>query len=371
MQVVLATESLQQRELVRRTVLGVGLRCESGDCVDLPSLALRLARGNVDLVLVGVDGSPQRALSYIQEASQRSGQIVLAVGPTCTPGDLVDVLRSGAREYLDQARVQDELILALDRLRRDGVVENRQGKAVGVLAATPGSGVTTVSCGLAFALSQQKAGEVLLAEIGTGVPELALLLNLQPTHTLKELLREWDRLDATMLRQTLAQHALGTRILCANTMSLTPPQVQGSRMRQFLVLARNLFDQSVLDLGHGLAEGTLEAVQHLDLVLLVTRLEIPALQLTKRLIKVLTGQYSIPTDRLQIVGNRSGQRGQLTRKQVEETLGFQLWGLLPDEVGTVNRAQNEGKALHEIAPRYPLCRGLNDLAQRLRAPASK
>jgi pilus assembly protein CpaE len=367
MQVVLAAESAQQRELVRRSILGIGLRCDRSDCVDLAGLSLRLARGNVDLVLVGFEERPQPALPAIQEASQLGTRPVLAVGPRCDPEDLVEVLRSGAREYLDQARMQEELIAALERLRRTGGMENRQGKAVGVIAAIPGSGVTTLASGLAFALAQQKVGPVLLAEVGTGVPELALQLNLQPTHTLKELLREWDRVDATMLRQTLAETTLGVHVLCANTTSLTPPQVLAATMRQLLVLGRNLFDRSVLDLGHGLADGTLEAIRHLDHVLVVTRLEIPALHLTRRLLKVLTTQYGVPSERLLLVGNRSGQRGQLTRKQVEETLGNRLLGLVPDEVATVIRAQNEGRALQEIAPRSALCRSLTDLARQLHA----
>jgi pilus assembly protein CpaE len=367
MRVVLATESVQQREVVRRSVLGVGLNCDTGDCVDLSGLALRLARGNVDLVLVGVEGRTPRALSVIQEASQRSNQPVLAVGPTCAPSDVVELLRSGAREYLDQTRMQEELVAALDRLRRAGVVENRQGRAVGVISAAPGSGVTTLSSGLAFGLAGRKEGPVLLAEVGTGVPEFALQLNLQPTHTLKELLREWERVDATMLRQTLSEHPLGVHILCANTTGLTPPQILAATMRQLLVLGRNLFEHTVFDLGHGLVDGTLDAIRHLDTVLVVTRVEIPSLHLTKRLLKVLTGQYGIPAERLQLVGNRSGQSGQLSRKKVEEVLGFQLWGWLPDEPSTTIRAQNEGRALQEIAPRYPLCRGLTDLATRLHA----
>jgi pilus assembly protein CpaE len=367
MHVVLAAESAHQRELVRRSLLGIGLRCDRGDCVDLAGLSMRLARGNVDLILVGFEEGPQRALPAIQEACQRAARPVLAVGPHCAAEDLVAVLRSGAREYLDQERMQEELIAALDRLRRAGVMENRQGKAVGVISATPGSGVTTLASGLAFALAQQKVGPVLLAEVGTGVPELALQLNLQPTHTLKELLREWDRVDATMLRQTLTEHLLGVHVLCANTTSLTPPQVLAATMRQLLVLGRNLFDRSVLDLGHGLADGTLEAIRYLDHVLVLTRLEIPALHLTKRLLKVLTSQYSVPSERLLLVGNRSGQRGQLSRTQVEETLGYRLLSLVPDEAATVIRAQNEGRALQEIAPRSPLCRSLTDLSRQLDA----
>jgi pilus assembly protein CpaE len=371
MQVVLATESLYQRDLVRRSILGVGLRCESTDCVDLAGLPLRLARGNVDLILVGIEGRVQRALEAIREASKQFDGPILAVGIACEPRDILEVMRGGAREFLDQAQIQEELIQALERLRRSGVVENRQGKITGVISATPGSGVTLLSTTLAFALAQRKVGTVMLAEVGTGVPELALQLNLQPTHTLKELLREWERVDATMLRQTLAVHPLGVHLLCANTTSLTPPQVSPATMRQLLVLAHNLFDRSVLDLGHGLVESTLEAIKHIDEVLIVTRMEIPALHLTKRLIKMLLTQHNVPADRLHLVGNRSGQRGQLTRKQVEEMLGFGLWGLVPDEVATIIRAQNEGRPAQEIAPRSALCRSITEMSTRLQTVTAK
>lgn len=365
MQVVLASESPQQREQVRRTVLGVGLRCESADCVDFAGLPLRLARGNVDLVLVGMEQGRKRALPAIAEALRYSDRPILAIGPATNTERVVEVLRSGAREYLDQEHVQDELIDAIDRLRRAGVVENRQGKVVGLLSATAGTGVTTLSAGLAFALAQQKAGEVLLAEVGSGSPEFALQLNLQPSYTLRMLLRDWDRVDATVLRQTLVGHPLGVQVLCAHTTGLTPPAVPAATMRQLLALSRNLFDHGVFDLGHGLTEAAVESLQHLDEVYLVTRLEVPALSLTKRLINVLTQQHNVPPERLQLVGNRGNQRGQLTRRQVEEILGYQLLGVVADEPATAIQAQNEGRALQEVAPRGKMCRTLAEMAKRL------
>ncbi len=365
MQVVLASESQAQREAARRTVLGVGLRCESVDCVDHTGLPLRLARGNADLVLLGLQTNLEAGLEAIQKVRQSSERPILAFGPPGEAAWVVEVLRAGASEYLDEWNLQEGLVATLERMRKTGVVENRQGRIVGVVSATAGSGVTTLSSGLACALAQQNAaGPVLLAEVGTGVPELALHLNLQPTYTLKQLLGEWERVDATLFRQTLVPHAIGVQILCAGTTGLTPPQVSDATMRQLLVLARNLFRRSVLDLGHGLTEGTLAAIQHADEVMVVTRLEIPALQLTRRLLRQLTQQYDVPPARLQIVGNRGNQRRQLSRVQVEEFLGTQLASIVPDETATAVLAQNEGCPLQDVAPRGRLCRSLTEMATR-------
>ena len=86
MRVVLAQERVQNREQPRAAALGLGLVCESTDCVGLEDLPVRLSQGEADMVMVNLN--PQnfsRGLLTIQQTALQSSVPVLALGPTNDP----------------------------------------------------------------------------------------------------------------------------------------------------------------------------------------------------------------------------------------------------------------------------------------------
>src|SRR5438105_2929152 len=164
MRVVIATDSPEARDLFRQAVLGIGLDCAADDCVLLSRVPVRLAHGPADLLLVipGMDATA--GLKVIQLAAAQANLPVLAAGPVDDPQRIIRALRSGAREYLDQAQPREELVAALAKLRPADISQAHQGRLIAVTSVCPGSGVTTAATGLAFALAGQDVGQVVLAE---------------------------------------------------------------------------------------------------------------------------------------------------------------------------------------------------------------
>src|SRR5438477_12137418 len=98
------------------------------------------------------------------------------------------------------------VVHATESIHRDrGTGDYRRGPIIAGTAAQPGSGVTTVATGIAFGLAG--AGSVLLAALGATTPELALDLDLTPQHSLGDLIRVSDRMDASMIRHAAVRHA--------------------------------------------------------------------------------------------------------------------------------------------------------------------
>jgi pilus assembly protein CpaE len=98
-----------------------------------------------------------------------------------------------------------------------------------------------------------------------------------------------------------------------------------------------------------------------DEVVVVTRLEVPSLRLTRQYLRHLV-QQGLAAEKLRVVVNRFGQRRQIGSARVEETLGMPPAGWIPDDPGTLNQALNEGKPLIQVAPRASVTRRLDQLA---------
>lgn len=364
MRVVVASESAEQREQLRPPMLGAGLECTAADCVAYAGLEARLAHAGADLVVVRVGDNREAALTVLRQAASRGLMPVLAVGPAGDSEFALQVMRAGAREYLDEAKLREELPVVLERFRQSGVLHAKVGRTLAVTAVAPGSGVTTVASNLAFALADKYPKQVVLAEIGTDVPALALALDLQPRHGAGDLVRDWDRTDAAMIRQSLAEHAAGVQVLAHTAETLMSAPVEPPAMRHLALLLRTLYDWTVLDLGHSAHPAALEAMKLADAVVVVTRLDVPALRLTRRYVKDLADR-GIPLERLRPVANFFGQRKQLAWKKAQETLGLPIVSWLPDDSATLNQALNQGRPLVQTARRAKITRRFDQLAQQL------
>jgi pilus assembly protein CpaE len=361
MRVVLAGENVGQRDQLRQSLLSLGLECTARDCVKLSDLAVRLTQQPADLVMVAVTPGEAGALAAIESARKYSAAPVLAVGPVTDQEHQNLVRDHGAREYVGLTAFREGVSAALERLRVEGAVNPRRGLLLVVTAATAGSGVTTVATGLAFALAAKHPQQVALAELGTDVPEIALHLDLEPQHSVADLLRNAARMDRSMVRQAMVAHPAGLQVLAYKPQTLAALPVEPALMRSLIVLLRTLFDCTVLDLGHAAVPGSVEAMSLADEVVVVTRMEVPSLRLTRQYLRQLV-ERGLSPEKLRVVVNRYGQRRQIGSARVEETLELPPAGWIPDDPATVNQALNDGKPLIQVASRASVTRRLDQLA---------
>lgn len=361
MRVVVTQEHSETLEPVRRTLLSLGLECGPTDCVTFGDLPVRLAQGPVDLVLVRVGSDVAAAQGAIRQTASLTAAPILAMGSTADVQPVLQTTRSGAREYLDETRLHDELESALEKLRTNGTVRQEQGLTVSVLSATPGSGVSTVAANLAFTWAEHYPDRVALVELGREAADLALNLDLDPRHTVADVAQNWQRLDAALLRQSMTAHPHGVAVLAHKPETLTVAPLDPQAVRKTVILMRTMYAATVLDLGHILGEEHYEAMRLSDRVAMVVRLDVPALRRARQLL-AQTADRGIPRERIRLIANRYGQKGQIAWKKAEEALGATFTGYLPEDSGKLNYALNQGLPLVKAAPRSSISRRFSKLA---------
>jgi pilus assembly protein CpaE len=335
--------------------------------VTFADLPIRLASGPADVVLVILRSSPT-ALLAVQQAVA-SQLLVLVVGSSAHSHLILQAIRNGATGYLEESHLREELLGTLEKWHGASSGMYRRGWALGVLAAAPGSGVTTVAASLAFALAEQAPRQITLAEVGAGVPSLALNLNLEPDYSIADLILQWERMDASMVRQVLIEHAAGVHVLGYKPETLQAVDSPPLAIRQVVLLLGSLFRFAVLDLGHKLDTPRLAALRLCKAIVLVVRLDVPALRLTRQLIRQLLDQ-GIPAEKLCLVANRYGQRKQISAREAGTVLNLPILGWIPDDPATLNQANNNGLPLVRTAPRAAITRTFDNLARRLHQPAA-
>jgi pilus assembly protein CpaE len=362
MRTILTAENSEILSQHRQTVATLGLECAAADCVLFQDLEDRVQTSpSPELVLV-FEGDKESTLTAVHHAGNIGG-CVLAVTP---PGQrLHEPLRhAGALECIRLDNLRAELSAALERLNREGRLRNRMGRCVAVVAASGGTGVTTIASNLAFALEASHRGQVLLAEFGNTTPSLAFSLDLDVVHGVDELFQGWQRSDRHMLQQAMVEHAAGLRVIAHTATAVAPaaPPVHG--LAQLLGLCRAMNERVVVDLGCSIYPALPEGLRMASAALIVLRPDVPSLRQTARYVGALKDS-GMRSDHLYLVLNRTGYRNELDRTEVESVIGLQVLELVPDEPGTVVAAVNEGKPLSQHSPRAKVTRSFERLARQL------
>jgi pilus assembly protein CpaE len=351
----------------------MGLQCSAEDCVAHADLPVRLSQNPTDLVLVqaGDPEDPEAALGAVRDALPLTRAPVMVMGHAPDAQQVVQYLHAGARAFLNEGQLQTELEAALEKLRLTGEANPGQGMVVGVLSATPGSGVTTVAVNLAFAWADKHPNQVALVELCRGAADLSLCLDLNPRHTVADVHQNWSRLDARLLKQSMLAHPGGVQILAQKPETLAAEPLPPHAVRKSVILLRTIFAASVLDLGHTLGEEQFEALRLCDVVAVVVRLDVPALRQARRLVRLLE-ERGIPKGRLRLVANRYGQRGQVNWKKAEEAIGAPFAEYITEDSGKVNSAINQGQPLVRVSRYAAISRRFAKLVNQLNGrPATK
>ncbi len=107
------------------------------------------------------------------------------------------------------------------------------------------------------------------------------------------------------------------------------------------------------------------AIDNASKVLLVTQLDLPCLRNVVRLIMSFEEIDGL-SEKVEIVVNRAGlDSGQISLKKAKETLGREIFALLPNDYRTMVEVRNNGVPLIAQAPKAAITQAIRDLAERL------
>lgn len=365
MRILFADHVQERRESLRRILLGEGLTCEADDVVGYDTLTSRLAIAQPDLVLIACNGHRDEALAAVRTAYQLTAAPILVASEDVSLDSVRQAMAAGAREYLNLARLREELSEALVKIEAE-TGPSRRGKLISLFSPSGGVGVSTTAINLAVRLADKTAGEVALVDLKPAPSDLALLLDIAPQHTLDDLASQWERLDRKMLAAAMVEHRSGVHVLAQGGYpadgSAPPATLSREAVRQLATLLKRMYRVAVLDLAHTLAGEQLEAMRQSNFVGLIVRPDVPGLHHARWALDALAAA-GIGRDHFRLVLNRYGQSGQVDVAKVEEILGIRVFARIPDDRSLVNRAVNRGVPVSELSSLSRISRSYSSLAR--------
>jgi pilus assembly protein CpaE len=379
--VVIVDPSDSTREPLRNLVLGIESVWLEAECSRYDFFLDVVRQSSPDVAIVSLDSDHNKAMQLIAHLTQECPDLpILAVSGVGDGQSILKALRSGAREFLTQPVVLDELLTALARLHqqrsvRDGNAANGAAKAestiIAVLGSRGGVGGTSLAVNLGCALAQREPNHVALIDLDLALGDADVALDLMPVYTLADVVMNIDRLDMTFLRRSLSKHACGLSLLSHPVQMSDIGLIQGEHLQRVIGLLRASYTHLILDLSKGLLPTDLTALRMANVILLVTQLELSSLRNVVRMMLTLGTEDGL-ADKVKVILNRTGctfYDGEISLKKAEETIGRPIYWQVPNDVKTMLGSRNAGVPLVQHAPRSRVYQAIVGLAEALSGKA--
>ncbi len=347
--VIVATDS-EQRAVLQVLVDGTSVAHAVHTCATFPVAATdpvvrRVQSANPDAVLVDIPAdNPLPALHAIEILHEELPDTALfAVGTMSQPQVIVNSMRVGATEFIARPATTTDLIEAFVRLttsrRKQGREESR-GKIFAVVNAKGGNGATTVAVNLALALQAAHGGTALVDIASLG--HCALHLNLKPTFTLADAIRNLHRLDSSLLESFMTRHGGGLQLLAGPTSPIGQEPSTAEYAKLFDLLVGH-FRYAVVDASTRMDATTRLVANLSQTVLMVAHTDVASLWSAARVQQYLSEGGN--RDKVGLVLNRFRKIAGFTESDAEAAAGAKLFWKIPNQYFAVSTAIDRGVPL--------------------------
>ncbi len=295
---------------------------------------------NPDAVLIDLDSDPESALELVENICAQSAATVMVFSEKADPELLVRCMRAGAREFLSSplAAVVIEEALVRASARRPQAREEKKatGKLLTFMGAKGGAGATMLACNFAVSLAKESGKKTLLIDLDLPLGDAALNLGISAEFSTIDALQAAERLDARFLDQLLVKHSSGVSVLAAPGRFLQY-QASPEAIDWLLYVARQGFENVVVDLGSKLDLMGTAAYKEATTFYLVTQSSIPELRNSNRLVQQF---FAGGVPKLEIVINRYESRTLgVSDEHITKALTRPAQWKIPNDYASVRKMQ--------------------------------
>ncbi|RLS52679.1 MAG: response regulator [Planctomycetota bacterium] len=355
------------RNSVKNLLLGIDSVWLEAECSRYEFFADLISQTKPDIALISLDADQAKGLALIVQINQLLPSCHILVLSRSTEGSLIlQAIRNGAKEFLNAPLRLDDFMAALDRLQlsgggRKGGKSGSGSKVVTVVGASGGVGCTSLAINLACIEAQNKDNSVAVIDLDLGLGDADVWLDIIPDYTIQDVADNITRLDYSLLKRSLTQHASGAFLLPRPVQMDDHPPITPDQLQRVVALLKATFTHLIIDVSKSFSPLDIAAMQVSDMVLMVTQLDLPCLRNVVRVMQFLEEREL--ASKVKVLVNRIGlEDSQISLNKALDTIGREVFWQIPNDYASMIESRNNGVPLIEQAPKSKATKAIEHLA---------
>jgi pilus assembly protein CpaE len=355
-----------------KEVPDISVMAESQDLYRGISLVRRV---NPAIVILNLYPSEETAMEYAQKIHQFFPDCALIMTAKKMNSNLVlNAMRAGAREFVQQPVNKDELVDAVKRIlqaRREAAPDSlMSSKMVTVFGTRGGTGATTVAANLAALLARHAGPHSVVIDLNFQFGDAGLVLNVKNRCSILDLVCQLDRLDVSQLPSLLPRTPDGVSLLTGPARIEEAESITCGHLEQILLAVRRAFPYIVIDAPRVLNDFTVKAMDESDHVLVVATPDVPSIYNMTRCLELFQ-KMGYSREKLLLALNRCNGTDELDAPAIEDLLKYPVsWRLPKHDPAAMADAVNRGVLVSKLLPNAKLSQGLLKMAEHMAGGAA-
>jgi pilus assembly protein CpaE len=364
----LAASTHQALQRIEEIPVDIILADSSGHGVIESGWIQRLAIRPIETAVIVIATNSE--MEFVREAMLAGAQ-----GFLLKPFDLTELYRS--IQQVHQLLLQRKAALA-DARPVPEMATASPNKAYSIAAFSPkgGTGATTLAVNLAVALQQRTDTPVLLVDADLRTADVDIFLSILSKRSIYDLVGLDQQLDRELLERVATKHASGITVLRGEPQLQLDVPVEPGQMGGLIEALGLVWEgHIVINTSDGLDRWTVEILDTVDTVLVVTTPELPALRATRNFLE-LADAAADSSGKWQLVMTSYQGKKVLHTADIESSIGYPIKATIAEDIALVSSSINRGTPLMVSHRKSPVAQDVLALAKELasanpRSPGSQ
>lgn len=357
-----------------------------GQVYSVAEAAQVIEKTQVDIILADSSGEGVLETEWIKKLAFRAAGSLILISATQTQMDFVrEAMLAGASGFLLKPFDLEDLSRSIEQVyhlwqqRSTLFAETRsQGQAadkpaakahsIALFSPKGGAGTTTLAVNLAIALKEETNVPVLLVDADLRTADVDIFLSIFGKRSILDLVNLNQKIDRELLEQVITEHASGIMVLRGDPqLQFIDAPFETGQVGSLIEGIISLWDgYVVINTSNGLDRWTVEILDVVDTILVVTTPELPALRVTRNFLD-LAEATADTSGRWQVVMNAYQGKKVLQTADIEASIHYPISATVAEDGMLASTAINQGRPLVTSQRKSPLVKDIQALAQQISA----
>lgn len=318
------------------------------------------------VLIVDLSDSKSEKIQLISKVcANTDGCKIIALSDNPSVNLIVEVMRSGAREFLPLPLIKNEFSDSMSKILSENsqVNKNSRCKIISVFSNKGGIGKTSLATNLALELAKVTKENIALIDLNFQTGDITTFLDLKPSFNISYMLENIDKINETFLLSTLERYKRTSLYVLAD-----PPyfkqadDIKPAQITKLFNTLKDTFSYIIVDVEASFEGKNIAALDNSDVILLVTVANLPALRNTQRCLE-LFDKLGYDRDKTKIVVNRYMDNDEIKEDDVKKVLSKDIFWKIPNNYFAIMSAINKGIPVSEINTSTNVAQSYRELAK--------